>query len=102
MIKAMAPALPTCTMATLDIPTKICDNLDTLSRKFWWNPKNSNGRYLALEAWDKLCIRRSAGGLGFKKAKDIKKSLIAKLASVVASKRASLYIRLFQSKYKVR
>lgn len=98
----MAQALPTCTMATFDIPTKICDNLDTLSRKFWWNPKNLNDRYLAWEAWDKLCTRRSAGGLGFKKAKDINKSLIAKLESVVTSKRDSLYMRLFQSKYKVR
>ena len=34
LIKTVAQALPTYTMSTFDIPTKVCDKLDALTRKF--------------------------------------------------------------------
>ena len=80
MIKAVTQTLPTYTMSTFDIPTKICEILDAQIRKFWWNPKNPNGRYLAWKAWDGMCLSRRDGRLEFKKAKMFDKALVAKLA----------------------
>ena len=80
LIKTMAQALPTYTMSTFDIPSKVCDKLDALTRKFWWNPKNPNGRYLAWVAWEKLCLPKGVGGMGFRKSKDLNNALLAKLA----------------------
>ena len=75
LIKTVAQALPTYTMSSFDIPTKVCDKLDALTRKFWWNPKNPNGRYLAWLAWEKLCLLKGVGGMGFKKSKNFNKTL---------------------------
>ena len=81
---------------------KICDNLDAASRHFWWKPKKQNGKYLAWKAWDKLCLPKGKGGLGFKKAKDTNRTLLAKLAWMVASKRDNLCMAILRAKYKVR
>ena len=89
-------------MSTFDIPTKVCDKLDALTRKFWWNPKKPNVRYLAWLAWEKLCLPKGIGGMGFRKGKDFNKALLAKLAWMIASNRDSLCINLLRSKYKVR
>ena len=98
----MAQALPTYTMSTFDIPTKACDKLDALTRKFGGIQKNPNGSYLAWLAWEKLCLPKGIGGMGFKKSKDFNKALLAKLAWMIASKRDSLCMNLLRSKYKVK
>lgn len=80
----------------------ICDKLDALTRKFWWKPNGKDGKYLAWKDWDKLCVSKAKGGLGFKKAKDVNNSLLSKLAWMIASKHDSLCMSILRSKYKVR
>lgn len=55
LIGSMAQAIPTYSMSAFNIPTKICDKLDSISRRFWWKPKSSQGRFIAWIAWEKLC-----------------------------------------------
>ena len=69
MLKSVAQALPSYSMSTFEIPSTICSKLDALNRWFWWNPKGQNGRFLALKSWDKLCLPKNNGGLGFRKSK---------------------------------
>jgi hypothetical protein len=102
LIKAVAQSIPTYAMSTFEIPTTICNKLDASARRFWWNPKKSNGKYLAWRSWEYLCRPKGAGGLGFRKSKDFNTALIAKLAWMVASKRESLCMAMLRSKYKVR
>lgn len=35
MIKSVAQGLPTYTMSTFDVPSKVCEKLDTMTRRFW-------------------------------------------------------------------
>jgi hypothetical protein len=77
-------------MSTFEVPTTVCNKLDASARRLWWNPKNSNGKYLAWRSWDHLCLPKGAEGLSFRKSKDFNNALIAKLAWMVASKRDSL------------
>ncbi|XP_075649813.1 putative mitochondrial protein AtMg00310 [Castanea sativa] len=88
-------------MSTFNIPKKVCENLDSLSRRFWWNPKKSEGKFLAWRSWDKLCYPKSQGGLKFKKAKDINNALLDKLAWMISSKRDNLDMNILRSKYRV-
>uniref|UniRef100_A0A2N9FPZ2 Reverse transcriptase domain-containing protein n=1 Tax=Fagus sylvatica TaxID=28930 RepID=A0A2N9FPZ2_FAGSY len=102
MIKSVAQALPTYTMSTFEVPKKICENLDAVTRRFWWNPKTPSGRFLAWKSWDALCLPKKDGGLGFRKNKNFNKALLAKLAWMVVSNRNSICMKLVRSKYKVR
>ena len=49
-----------------------------------------------------MCQPKCQGGLGFKKAKDVKQALLAKLAWMKASKTDSLCMRTLRVEYKVR
>jgi hypothetical protein len=102
MIKSVAQVLPTYTMSTFEVPKKICENLDAVTRRFWWNPKTPSGRFLAWKSWDALCLPKKDGGLGFRKNKNFNKALLAKLAWMVVSNRNSICMKLVRSKYKVR
>ncbi|KAK9994548.1 hypothetical protein SO802_024251 [Lithocarpus litseifolius] len=88
-------------MSTFSIPIKVCDRLDSLTRRFWWKPSQREGRFITWNALDKLCYPRSRGGLGFKKANEMNNALMAKLAWMIASKRDSTYMRILRLKYKV-
>ena len=81
-------------MSTFNILKKVCDKMDAITRRFWWKQKEKEGKFLAWKSWDKLCVPKVAGGLGFKKFKDINNALLAKLAWMVASKRDSLCIQI--------
>ncbi|XP_050266577.1 uncharacterized mitochondrial protein AtMg00310-like [Quercus robur] len=89
-------------MSAFSIPNKVCDKLDSLTRRFWWKPCQREGIFIAWNSWDKLCYPRSVGGLGFKKAKNVNSALLAKLAWMIASKRDRLCMRILSSKYKVK
>ena len=102
LIKSVAQTIPTYSMTTFDIPTKICDSMDALTRRFWWKLENTNGRYLAWRAQDKLCQPKSKGGLGFKKTKAMNKAVVSKLAWMVVSKRDNFSMNVLRCKYKVR
>ena len=101
LIKSVAHAIPTYSFSTFDVPTAICDKLDAITRRFWWNPKKDQGRFLAWKSWDHLCNSKRDGGLGFRKAKMFNAALIAKLTWMVVSKRLSPCIVALRNKYKV-
>ena len=73
-------------MSSFKVPISVCDKLDALTRKFWWKPKEKDGKFLAWRAWDKLCASKATGGLGFKRAKYNNNALLSKLAWMVTSK----------------
>ena len=58
LIKSVAQSLPIYIMSTFNIPNKVCDKLDFLTRRFWWRPRDLDGKFLARRAWDKLCQPR--------------------------------------------
>lgn len=47
LINAVAQAIPTYTLSSFHIPIKTCEKLDSLAKRFWWKPKEKEGRYLA-------------------------------------------------------
>ena len=102
LITSVAQSLPTYAISTFSIPNKTCEKLDSLTRRFWWQPKANEGCYLTWKSCDKLCHPRMAGGLGFKKHKDINSALLAKLAWMIVSNRDSLRMQVLRAKYKIK
>ena len=101
LITLVAQTIPIYAMSSFSIPNKVCNNLNSLTRIFWWKPKNQVGKFLAWRSWDKLCFPKKQGGLGFKKAKEVNNAFLAKLAWMIASKRDSLCMSILRAKYKI-
>lgn len=53
-------------MSSFEVPISVCDSLMRSQKKFWWKPKEKDGKFLAWRAWDKLCASKATGGQGFK------------------------------------
>ena len=50
LINSVAQTIPNFTPSAFNIPEKICDKLDSLTRRFWWKPKEKEGRFVAWKA----------------------------------------------------
>ena len=95
-------AIPTYTLSSFHVPVKNCEKLDSLTKRFWWKPKEKEGRYTAWKDWDKLCRPKCVGVLGFKKAKEVNVALLAKLPWMVILAKQSMCMDVLHAKYKVK
>ena len=99
LIKFVAQACPIYAMSTSKFPKKLCNDLDGVIRKFWWNPRKEGNRSFTPLAWNELCKPLSAGGLGFRSFESFNETMIAKLAWWVLSGRDSFYVKVLKAKY---
>nr|XP_024930509.2 uncharacterized mitochondrial protein AtMg00310-like [Ziziphus jujuba var. spinosa] len=86
-------------MATFHLPLDLCEDLDGLVRRFWWESKSKATGYLALKSLNDICKPKELGGLGFRKFKDLNVALLAKLNWKLASGEECLWTRLMKVKY---
>lgn len=65
LINSILLALPTFVMSIFLLPLEICDNLASAIAKFWWS-SNLPERRIHWAKWEKLCLPREEGGIGFR------------------------------------
>lgn len=99
LIKAVTSAIPSYAMAHVSLPEAICYDLDACNRKFWWGHDVRKKRNLCIKAWGSLCKPKKVGGLGFKKAREMNKAMIAKLAWQLTAQEDKLWVKLLLNKY---
>ena len=98
LIKAVAQATPTYMMSCFLLPESLCNDLNSLARNFWWGQKE-NKRKVAWVSWEKLCTRKSEGGMGFKDLRAFNLALLAKQGWRILRKPNSLLHSVFKAKY---
>ena len=77
LIKAVAQATPTYTMSCFKLPNFLCLDLGAMISQFWWGQKKEERKILWV-AWDKLCISKDDGGMGFRDLQAFNLALLAK------------------------
>lgn len=98
LLKAVAMALPTYTMACFLLPKTLCKQIMAILSDFWWrNSKESRGVHW--KSWDSLCIPKSCGGLGFKDLEAFNLALLGKQLWRLLTNKESLLTRVFRSRY---
>ncbi|KAG8374779.1 hypothetical protein BUALT_Bualt10G0031200 [Buddleja alternifolia] len=85
-------------MSTFLLPKHLCNDLDRLMRTFLWNPSQNN-KVLALKSWDSICSPKSRGGLGVRRAFDLNKALVGKLAWTLCTYSSKIWPQLLKLKY---
>lgn len=64
-------------MNLLLIPVQICDGVEKKMNKSWWG-NGGAGNALRWLSWEKLCVVKEGGELGFKKLKNFNIAMLAK------------------------
>ncbi|XP_075665346.1 uncharacterized protein LOC142635011 [Castanea sativa] len=98
LIKVVAQAIPTYTMSCFKIPNKLCEEITSLIRSFWWGHCKDE-RKMALISWEKLCTPKACGGMGFKKLKQFNLAMLTKQEWRLQSGKYSLMYRVFKARY---
>ena len=64
-------------LSCFKIPDSLCEELTIMVRNFRWGQKGEEKK-MAWISWEKLCIPKSQGGMGFKLLKEFDLALLAK------------------------
>ncbi|XP_010451645.1 PREDICTED: uncharacterized protein LOC104733795 [Camelina sativa] len=98
MIKSVATAVPTFVMSCFRLPKTITSKLTSVVANFWWSTNGQTGGMHWL-AWEKLCVSKQLGGLGFRNVDDFNSALLAKQLWRLIDAPDSLFARVFKSRY---
>jgi len=64
-------------MSVFKLPNSLYQEMKSMVRKFWWGHSN-NKNEMAWLSWEKMCLSKDQGGLGFQDLKAFNLALLAK------------------------
>ncbi|XP_057246803.1 uncharacterized protein LOC130589540 [Beta vulgaris subsp. vulgaris] len=77
LIKAVIQSIPTYMMSLFSIPEGILDDINSLCARFWWGGKGMEKK-MHWVSWEKLCLPKSYGRMGFRDLRTFNQALLAK------------------------
>ncbi|XP_048637537.1 uncharacterized protein LOC125609952 [Brassica napus] len=98
MIKSILLALPTYVMSTFLLPLEICENLASAIAQFWWS-SNPPKRGIHWAKWEKVCLPKEEGGIGFHLIHEFNLALLAKQLWRLVQYPDSLVARVLRGRY---
>ncbi|XP_048623890.1 uncharacterized protein LOC125592615 [Brassica napus] len=98
MIKSILLALPTYVMSTFLLPLENCENLASAIAQFW-RSSNPPKRGIHWAKWDKVCLPKEEGGIGFRLIHEFNLALLAKQLSRLVQYPDSLVARVLRGRY---
>lgn len=97
LIKAVAQAIPNYTMGVFQLPVATCKDINRCIARFWWGKPGGKG--IHWRKWDKLCVPKKEGGLGFREISVFNQALVAKQGWRVLIYPQSLVARMLKATY---
>ena len=92
------PTLSTFIMSVFQLPVTLCDELTSMIREFWWGGNRGMKKMVWL-AWDKMILKKSWGGMGFKDLRLFNQALLARQTWRLIAYPDSLCARLLKARY---
>lgn len=79
LIKAVSQVIPIYVMACVHLRKSLCEDIERCVAKFWWEYSQNQAKIHWL-SWNKLCLPKERGVLGFRSMEGFNKALMAKQA----------------------
>lgn len=79
LIKAIAQVIPIQTMSCFRIPLNICEDIDKICAKFWWEAFGDK-RKIHWMSWKRLCANKCKEGMRFRDISAFNQAMFTKLS----------------------
>ncbi|XP_031111814.1 uncharacterized protein LOC116015781 [Ipomoea triloba] len=99
LLKSVVQAMPTFSMSVFLLPDSLCKVLERVMNRFWWGSGGSTKRGIHWMAWDRLCIPKKFGSLGFKDLCAFNLAMLWKQGWRFLTKPQSLASRIYKARY---
>ena len=97
LINSVLHSLPLYTFSCFRVPESICNQMDAITRNFWWG-HYQGVRKMHFINWNRICQPRSTGGVGFKKFSLMNQAMLAKQFWRIQHNPHSLVAKTFKAK----
>ena len=98
LIKAVIQAIPTYTMGCFKLPIGLFNEIEVMTRKFWWGQRGDKRKIHWLK-WSEMTKSKSEGGMGFRDLTLHNESLLAKQAWRLLQDQSSLFYKVFKPRF---
>ncbi|KAM6582866.1 hypothetical protein CsatB_009868 [Cannabis sativa] len=99
MIKSVVQALPTYAMNVFLLTKDICNQMESLMTRFWWQTKKDSSKGIHWKSWKNLSKHKLKGGMGFRSLRDFNLALLGKQGWRLLINHDSLVGRIFKAHY---
>ncbi|XP_062104476.1 uncharacterized protein LOC133815682 [Humulus lupulus] len=101
LLKIVAQSLPMYAMSVFLLPLDLCKDVDRLMSIFWWHSGSAQRKCIHWKNWDKLCLHKSKGGLGFRNPRDFNLAMLGKQGWRFLSNNTSLRVVKLGARWRV-
>ncbi|XP_062021069.1 uncharacterized protein LOC133737557 [Rosa rugosa] len=98
LIKAVTQTVPMYVMNCYMLPLGLCDDMHQLCAGFWWGDSEEKTK-IHWRSWERLCVSKKEGGMGFKNLHWFNKAMLAKQSWRLLQNPNSLLARLYKAIY---
>ena len=98
LIKSVLQAKPVYPMSCFLLPKSVCDDINSQLSGFWWG-RNDGKRKFSWISWQRLCLPKNEGGMGFCDLHGFNVALLAKQAWKIEQNPTSLLSRIYKGRY---
>ncbi|XP_075670206.1 putative mitochondrial protein AtMg00310 [Castanea sativa] len=98
LIKVVVQAIPTYMMLCFKLLKGLINEIEGLIRKFGWGYRREQKR-IHWVSWEKLCLPKSEGGMGFRELSRFDDSLLAKQVWRLKKNEDTLFHKVFKANF---
>ena len=99
LLKSVDQALPNYVMSIVLLLRGVCYDIERMFNAFWWGSKLTKGNGLNWMSWDRLCVPKAFGGMGFRRLHEFNLALLCKQGWKLMLEPTSLLTQMLKAWY---
>lgn len=99
LLKTVSQSLPNYAMSVFLLPVEVCQDLERIMCKYWWQSNPRKNRSIHWMNWRNMCKKKSQGGLGLRNIQNFNVALLGKQGWRMINNPDLLVSKIFKACY---